>query len=402
VALGISSAGRLGISWPRTPLWARLIQDAEAAAAAAGASLWYAPPDSYAPRAINGPFVGADGSGGPSALGSGPVGWFRDAAGGPLGPELLQNAGFASGLAFWGLTDATGTVSAGRATVTPTAAGGRIEQLMPTVVGRQYTLRATVRGNGVAFCGIRALRSDNFTGPNDLIASAVDSPRVIQFTAAHTGYWISAINTSSAAPFEVTGFTLREMPGNHATQPTSANRPIFVAAPGAAAAAAGFGALSFDTSDDRLWTASLPANTAEAAIVGVTIRNNGYYELVSKSSGNAGFFIRQDALTRFQIVTGNGATLLFVNVPGVTPAIGQHYVVAIFSDGRVFVDGVQRTTAKVGYASATGVFAMGNNLAALPGADLTGAAYLPAGATDAQMHTVGKMLAYIGGSTYTG
>lgn len=50
---------------------------ADAAAAAGGISIWYAPPDSYAPRATNGPFVASDGTG-PAAVLNDPVGFVKD------------------------------------------------------------------------------------------------------------------------------------------------------------------------------------------------------------------------------------------------------------------------------------------------------------------------------------
>jgi len=120
-----------------TPLWLRLIREAEQAAAAAGASLWYVPPERYADTVT----VNSDGTGGRPAFGTG-------------------------------------------------------------VVGR-------VLSRGTA--------------------------------------------------------------GNPATQPTSANRPIVVAAPGAAAAAAGFGALRFDGTNDFLSIASGLTDANTFTVVGSAI-----------------------------------------------------------------------------------------------------------------------------------
>ena len=68
------------------PLWYRnqagfnyvtLLTAAESAAKAGGISIWYAPPDSFAPRSTNGPFVASDGTG-PAATLNDPVGFVKD------------------------------------------------------------------------------------------------------------------------------------------------------------------------------------------------------------------------------------------------------------------------------------------------------------------------------------
>lgn len=57
-----------------------LVQSAENAARNSGTALWYVPPDQYAPRSVNGPFVNSDQSGGVPTVGSGLVGFVRNTA----------------------------------------------------------------------------------------------------------------------------------------------------------------------------------------------------------------------------------------------------------------------------------------------------------------------------------
>lgn len=238
-----------------TPLWLRLIREAEAAAAAAGASLWYVPPDSYAARAVNGPFVGSDGSGGVPAVGSGVVGWLRDAAGGvlpgALGPELVTNGDFSNGTTGWSSSGGSLSVPSGALVVT-SAAGGAFDarQSFSTTSGKTYRVTFSyVDGNA---SGSEFFLIDNGTGTN-ILTVPVGSPGAYSsfFTATSaTSRIFLFTNNSSAGQFiSWDNISVREIPGSHATQSTSANRPVLVAAPGAAAAAAGFGALSFDGGD---------------------------------------------------------------------------------------------------------------------------------------------------------
>lgn len=50
---------------------------AEQAAQTSGVSIWYAPPNSYAPRITQGPFVNFNQTGGVPTDGQ-PVGWIKD------------------------------------------------------------------------------------------------------------------------------------------------------------------------------------------------------------------------------------------------------------------------------------------------------------------------------------
>ena len=245
-----------------TPLWLRLIRDAEAAAAAAGASLWYVPPEGYAPRAVNGPFVGRDGSGGVPAVGSGPVGWLRDRRDPSIGPELVTNGDFSNGLTGWtngaGLT---ATVVAGQlqlaraGAVTP--ANGAFRQPIATVAGRTYRVTLDISSQPCAGVVWDNASFTFLTPVADLGTGAVQ----VFFVATGATSTLNLWTTNDGTTTVVDNISVREIPGSHATQSTSANRPVLIAAPGAAAAAAGFGALSFD-GDDSMESASFGAASA--------------------------------------------------------------------------------------------------------------------------------------------
>lgn len=260
--------------WPRVPSWVpqwmRLVQEAEAAAQAAGASLWYVPPQGWADRSVNGPFVGSDGSGGVPAVGSGPVGFLRDGAIGPVNtPNRINNSSFDNGT--------TGYAPGANAPLTVVAQfEGR------TNVGRIVNNGTSGVTTGNFITGLTAGRTYLFSAwiyspstntqvnagaiyPSELLSArrAVTAEDVWQqvtgvFVAAGTSTTMN-FNAATAAGVLSVGdiayfddVVVREIPGSHATQSTSANRPIHVAAPGAAAAAAGFGALGLDGSNDRL------------------------------------------------------------------------------------------------------------------------------------------------------
>lgn len=239
--------------WPRVPSWVpqwlRLIQEAESAAAAAGASLWYVPPEGYAPRAVNGPFVGSSGLISVPDLGSGPVGFLRDARSGPVSsPELVTNGDFANGATGWGL-GAGWSVSGGVAV--GTSASGNLTQIVaPSPVGKAYLVSLTIvtrsAGSIVPQIGGSTVTLSAPGSYSFVLTPTLNDPVLYIPGASFTG--------------TIDNISIREIPGSHATQSTSANRPVLVAAPGAAAAAAGFCATSFDGANDVLATPALGAS----------------------------------------------------------------------------------------------------------------------------------------------
>jgi len=168
---------------------------------------------------------------------SNPVGLAYDLrAGTPvLGPELVVNGDFSSGMAGWALAGYTtaGTPSGGSVRLSGIAPGTNFNELayqtLTTVVGRTYKISfpcTFVAGNVDIACYASGISG----GP---IASLPSSGDIyIQATSTTTTLTVYAWNGASTdVPFDVTvgPATAKEVPGNHMLQSTSVDRPLLSA-----------------------------------------------------------------------------------------------------------------------------------------------------------------------------
>ena len=164
-----------------------------------------------------------------------PVGLMLDKSKGlVLGPELVTNGDFSDGLTGWtsintGTGTATTSVVNGQASLQTFVNGdvARLRQSFTTVVGKVYKVTvgaATgLSASGLINFGTTGGGSDYFA----LGAGASAGTRYI--TATSITLWISAV--VNGVPFTLTfdNISVRELPGNHAFQTTSANRPVLSA-----------------------------------------------------------------------------------------------------------------------------------------------------------------------------
>lgn len=184
-----------------------------------------------------------------------PVGLILDKSKGlVLGPELVTNGDFSNGTTGWSATSASLAVVNNTCTVTATTVGSiRVGQSIPTVVGKTYRasvviLSLSVGTNFVARVGasIGEMSTTNATSP-----TSVAKTMTMYFVATSTNTVIYTDMTASAIDqkYSVTGFTCKELAGNHAYQTTSASRPLLQRN-----ATTGAYYLAFDGTDDFLQT----------------------------------------------------------------------------------------------------------------------------------------------------
>lgn len=192
-----------------------------------------------------------------------PVGLVLDKSKGlVLGPELVTNGDFSNGTTGWSATSASLAVVNNTCTVTATTVGSiRVGQPIPTVVGKTYRasvviLSLSVGANFVARVGasIGEMSTINATS-----STSVAKTMTMYFVATSTNTVIYTDMTASAIyqKYSVTGFTCKELAGNHAYQTTSASRPILQDTPRR---------IDFDTVDDKL-TTNLPAQLTGCTVV---------------------------------------------------------------------------------------------------------------------------------------
>lgn len=326
----VDAQGRLMV-YPRHQ---QLYDDAVAAAQAAGASLWLFPPASLAAPATYGPFVGSDGSGGNPALGSGVIGWLRDAGGGLIGPELVTNGDFSSDT--WWSKDATVTISGGTANFASTPASSGIFRPGLLTVGKTYAITYTI--SSLSAGAVRVVAGSNAGSVRSSAGTYTDL-----VVCASSGQFYLQAFSGSPTTGAIDNVSVRELPGNHATQSTSGNRPVYVAAPGAAAAAAGYGAASYDGANDDLRTTGQVVDMNSdyyliCAFRQTTVDSSYRWPFAPyyNGSGNRmGIYMNPSGVPVFLIRPNSGSGSDFEPAVGPAKTAGQQHVVCVERVGGV-------------------------------------------------------------------
>lgn len=213
----------------------------------------------------------------PAAVGQ-PVGLLLDKSKGlVLGPELVTNGGFDNDTVW---TKGVGvTITDGTAVFTNVAANQDSLYQTCMVVDKVYVFTYTV-SNYVS--GSVRMNNGSYIGParttNGTYTETIKtSSGNIVFKAAAAGTTLSLDNIS-----------VKELPGNHATQATAASRPIL-------RESGGLYYLEFDGTDDCLFTSEINFTSTDkmTAVVGCRILNNVLgllYETSTTANSNIGAF----------------------------------------------------------------------------------------------------------------
>jgi len=197
-----------------------------------------------------------------TALGQ-PVGLMLDKSKGlALGPELVTNGGFDTDTAGWSIRTATqGLLSWNAGAMrfeSQTGLSRAASQLISGfVVGRSYLI--SYKGRLVSGAGGHQvqLRSSDGGGGSDLTATTAFTntefvTRTEVWVATQTSAYVSARVTADATVAEFDNISVRELPGNHASQPTATARPVLAAG----------NKIDFDGVDDKLTTTFPDLGTA--------------------------------------------------------------------------------------------------------------------------------------------
>ena len=150
-----------------------------------------------------------------------PVGLVLDKSKGlVLGPELVTNGDFSSGSTGWIAT--SWVISGGKATISNVS--DSLAQNVTLVAGKTYRVEYTLS----EFSGTGAFRPRFFGGTTVTGTSRSANGTYAEIMTAVSGNTQMAISvTSATCSGSVDNISVREIPGNHATQATSASRPTY-------------------------------------------------------------------------------------------------------------------------------------------------------------------------------
>lgn len=136
-----------------------------------------------------------------------------------LGPELVANGDFSGGSTGWAL--GTGwSVSSGAAVATSVASGLSIAQDAGLVAGRFYRLTLTI--GALSSGGIRP-----YAGSGGSYGTTISASGTYSWTLLASGNSTIYIATAGTTTLTIDNISVRELPGNHATQATAASRPVY-------------------------------------------------------------------------------------------------------------------------------------------------------------------------------
>lgn len=162
----------------------------------------------------------------------GAVGLVVDAAG-SVGSELIPDGNFSAGVGGWTeMADASSSVVDGELVVTRTSGFVGRQRTFNAVANRTYVIEGDIaRSSGTGVPVLRVRTGSALTG-TILADGIITSPTgtmtryrvVFQSTVTGVLYAQLAINTA-AAVCRFNNISIRELPGIHATQPTTQNKP---------------------------------------------------------------------------------------------------------------------------------------------------------------------------------
>ena len=160
-----------------------------------------------------------------------PVGLILDKSRGlTLGPELVANGDFSNGTTGWTGNSAVLSILNGALVVTPVSDNGTAYQAITTVVGKTYVITTTlVVNNGVPLLGWGNTTAFAGGGQINLTAYQNGSAVRFQFIATATTTYIGYACNPVYGTNSYDNISVRELPGNHATQTTSPSRPVLSA-----------------------------------------------------------------------------------------------------------------------------------------------------------------------------
>jgi hypothetical protein len=172
----------------------------------------------------------------PAGIGD-PVGLMLDKSKGlTLGSELVTNGTFDSSTTGWTATACSISVVSGALRITDADGGiGYVTQAVTLVAGKTYRLSADIVTDAIT--GTMFVNMGTTDGSGQMLslsqASGTGSVSGIFVATATTGY-LNFRNTSAVAGeyWDVDNVSVRELPGNHATQSVSTRRPTLQSAGG--------------------------------------------------------------------------------------------------------------------------------------------------------------------------
>lgn len=267
--------------------------------------------------------------------------------------ELVTNGTFTTDTSGWSTVLSSLAVVSGRMQVTATSTGGRGVQSFAVVVGKAYRVLFD-QENGTQIAGFRA---GTTAGGSEYFAVSSTGSYSRAFVATGTTLHLSAIPSGVGTAF-YDNISVKEIPGNHATQSTSSARPWYYTP----------GLLRSDASDDNLLSTFVLGSSGNALVAKVKVPASlAATQVVMGTSGSSTARLFMGFNTSGHMVGGVGSdsTTTVVHAVDYRGLTGTMALVETGSAWTLYWDGVAVATAAQSGTPTTTVpvrlFALNNN-----------------------------------------
>ena len=295
---------------------------------------WYDPSDSTT--------VFQDAAGTTPATVGDPVGLILDKSQGGAGSELLSD--YTTGFTETGTLDVAVVGSEVVATVDGSSSFAGFYYPISTVPGKQYHVTGYLRSPTANTMYLAAhystLVPGGFINRTSSYSSASTAVGFF-FTATGATTYIFVYGSTSTVGHEYAArdISIRELPGNHATQTTSAARPVLQSS-------GGLYYLDFDGVDDYIQTAAFASLQAQPNTLSFAFKHDstGTYQSLADSTGSGQRHIFRATNSTYEMYAGS-----FFNT-GVSPTTNDTVSVSHFNSTSSYlrINGAEAATGSVG------------------------------------------------------
>jgi hypothetical protein len=281
---------------------------------------------------------------------------------GVRGPELVTN-GDGTDATGWTPTSCTFTSTNGEFVLSATGSGAKAARNIPTTVGSWYEISCTARsvtGGGWksslwAGTGASLFYTDSPSTTNTTLRG------IFKATGTSTEVAVSIPGTTGGNVSAFDNISVRELPGNHATQSNTPNRPILQQDAGGRYYGADDGV------DDNNAAAAGGGGTAGVFFCGAIQISGGAgtaRTIWSDTGTNAGYRVRVNSSDQLELAAGNGTAFTTIATVATLP-VGETHVVTAWDDGvnlNVQIDkGAVASVARPAVSAGTAGFTVGKD-----------------------------------------
>lgn len=267
-----------------------------------------------------------------------------------MGSELVTNGTNPTVTTSWSATGVSVAAVSSEFQVTRAVASGWVSEAISVTVGKTYVLTATARKGTSNLAYLRVSNGANgvsLYGADAYTSSAINVPLTLTFVPAATTVYVNLGGQDLAGTVFYNNISVREIPGIHATQATTANKPIL-------RLNSGKYSWQFDQSNDFLQTAITTGDVGWfCSGVTFTDSNSTLFCSGAGSAAQKGLWAYRVALSdMFVTLIGNGTAL--TSAAAISAPAGQPLVIAAGWDAsNIFhsVNNTENTATRTGSAS---------------------------------------------------